>query len=78
MEFSRCLINDIEPALRIFQAERALAMFLHDGMHSLMFSSMDRFVCHEVLQENTITTKLMKIDVNEESNLPTTSVNVGV
>lgn len=32
MEFSRCLINDIEPALTIFQAERALAMFLRDNV----------------------------------------------
>ena len=35
-------------------------------MYLFMFSLMDLFVFHKVFQENSISTKLMKIDVNED------------
>lgn len=81
MELSLCLVNDIE--LILFQTECALAALRmywyigHERMYSLMFSLMERFLYHQVLQENTILAKLMRIDLNKESNLPTTSVNAG-
>ena len=78
LEFSLCIINDIEPDLRLFQAERPLAIFLHERMHSLMLNMMRRFVRPEVLEENLSTAKMIKIDICDESKLlPTKSVNVG-
>ena len=57
MEISLYLVFDFEPELPLFQTDQR--------MYSLMFSLMERFVCREFLQENTITTKLMKIDLTE-------------
>ena len=53
-------------------------LFIHERMYSLMFSLMERFVRHEMLQANSTTRKLMKIDLTDESNLlPITSVGIG-
>ena len=72
------MVNDIEPDLVFFQAERPLAIFLHERMHSLMLNLMQRFVRSEVLEQNSSTSKMMKININESMNLlPATSVNVG-
>ena len=68
------VINDIEPDFTLFQADRPLAVFLHEGMFSLMFSLMERFVLLEVLQANSTTRKLVKIDLTDESNLLPTNI----
>ena len=78
LEFSVCIITDIEPDLTIFQSERPLAIYLHERMHILMMNWMQRFVKSDVLEKSSSTPSMMKIDLKDESNLnPATSVNVG-
>ena len=80
LEFSVCIITDIEPDiepdLTIFQSERPLAIYLHERI--LMMNLMQRLVKSEVLEKSSSTPSMMKIDLKDESNLkPATSVNVG-
>ena len=78
LEFSVCIITDIEPDLTIFQSEHPLAIYLHERMHILMMNLMHRFVKSEVLEKSLSTPSMMKIDLKDESNINlATSVNVG-
>ena len=77
-EFSLTVCRDIEPFLKLFQAERPLAVFLYAKLMELAISLMERFV-KKVIKENGISSyKLMKIDLRKEENLlPVDSVNIG-
>ena len=78
LEFSLCIVNDIENDLTFFQAERPLAIFLQERLHSLMLNIMNRFVRPEVMEANATTKKMMVINLTEgEDLMPVSSVNVG-
>ena len=78
LEFTRCIINDIEPFLTIFQTERPLAVFVYEKMKELVVALMIRFIRPEILETHSSVKNLMKIDLTEKGNLlPSESVKVG-
>ena len=78
LEFTKCIINDIEPFLTIFQTERPLAIFVYEKMKELVVAPMTRFIRPEILETHSSVKNLMKIDLTEKGNLlPSESVKVG-
>ena len=87
LEFTKCIINDIEPfltifqterPLTIFQTERPLAIFVYEKMKELVVAPMTRFIRPEILETHSSVKNLMKIDLTEKGNLlPSESVKVG-
>ena len=88
LEFTKCIINDIEPfltifqterPLTIFQTERPLAIFVYEKMKELVVAPMTRFIRPEILETHSSLKNLMKIiDLTEKGNLlPSESVKVG-
>lgn len=69
LHFSLCITNEIEPFLTFFQAERPLAVFLFEKLKELVTSLMERFVKSDVLESNSSVNKLLKIDLDDASNL---------
>ena len=78
LEFTRCIISDIEPFPTIFQTERPLAVFVYEKMKELVVAPMTRFIRPEILETHSSVKNLMKIDPTEKGNLlPSESVKVG-
>ena len=50
LEFTRCIINDIEPFLTIFQTERPLAVLVYEKMKELVVALMTRFIRPEIVE----------------------------
>ena len=70
-------MQELEPFLVLFQAERPLVFFMYEKRKELILPLVNRFVRTEVIQEHTLT-KLIKLDFNENSHLlPSSSVEVG-
>ena len=68
----------MEPFLKLFQAERPLAIFLYEKLKGLTVTIMEWFVKPKVLQENLSAFKLINLDLTKEENLlPLESINVG-
>ena len=44
LEFTRCITNDIEPFLTIFQTEGPLAVFVYEKMKELIVALMTQFI----------------------------------
>ena len=76
-KFSLTVCRDIEPFLKLFQADRPLAVFLYSiKLMELIISLMERFV-KKVIKENGVSS-YGKIDLRKEENLlPVDSVNIG-
>ena len=78
LDFTRCIISDIEPFPTIFQTERPLAVFVYEKMKELVVAPMTRFIRPEILETHSSVKNLMKIDPTEKGNLlPSESVKVG-
>ena len=77
-EFSQSVCRDIEPFLKLFQAEKPLAVFLYSRLRELIRSLLERFVQPHVLESNASSCKLINLDLkNQENLLPIESINVG-
>jgi hypothetical protein len=78
IEFSLSVARDIEPFLKIFQAERPLAVFLYSALVHLVLDLMRRFVKQEVISANSQPSQFLKLDLRKEENLLSPeSVNIG-
>ena len=69
LEFTRCIINDIEPFLTIFQTERPLAVFVYEKMKELVVALMSQFIRPEILETHLSMKNLMKVDLTEKGDL---------
>ena len=77
-EFSQSVRRDIEPFLKLFQAEKPLAVFLYYQLRELIKSLLERFVQPHVLESNASPYKLINLDLKKQENLlPIESINVG-
>ena len=78
LPFSLCIVNDLEPFLKLFQSERPLTFFLYEKLKEMMSALMMRFVKPDLLTSANSRYKLSKLDLKNESNLlSTSSVKVG-
>ena len=76
LHFSLSVINDVEPLLLMFQAEKPLSVLLYEKLKVLVSSLLQR-VCRPEVLENTMA-KIMKLDLSSEANLlPESSVGIG-
>ena len=78
LQFSLCVVNDLEPFLKLFQSERPLIFFLYEKLKEMLIGLMMHFVKPDVLVSANSGCKLLKLDLKNESNLlSTSSVKVG-
>ena len=68
-QFSKCVIDDIEPVLQLFQSEHPLAVFLYQKLKTLMLNIMACFICLEILEKESSTKTLMRIDLSDHENI---------
>lgn len=78
IEFLLSVVRDIEPFLKVFQAERPLVVFLYSSLVDLILDLMRRFVKPQVINANLQPSQFLKLDLRKEANLlPAESVNIG-
>lgn len=82
-EFSNAICRDLEPFLKLFQAERPLGVFLFRKLKDMIAMLLERIVRKEVLDENRTSSKLLNLvkklgeGKSSEMFLPLESIEVG-
>ena len=69
LQFSKCIIDDIEPFLQFFLPEDLLAVFLHHRLKTLILNIMTCFIRPEVLETKSSVKKLMRIYPSNHKNI---------
>ena len=78
-EFCYVIIREMEPFLTLFQAERPLAPFLFEKLKSLVIALLERFVRHDVIQQNCNNMhKLINLKFEGDVLLPLEDIDVGI
>lgn len=76
--FFHCILEEIEPFLEPFQSERSMAVFLYEKLRAIMLSLLEKVLGPNILEENSSTSKLLKVDLKIKANLlPESSDDVG-
>ena len=76
LEFSRTVSCELEPFLRFFQADKPLAVFLHEDLVQMMGAILSRFVKTTEVNNLTTGSKLISYDVSN-GLLPMRSIDIG-
>ena len=69
LQFSKFVIDDIEPFLQFFLPEDLLAVFLHHRLKTLILNIMTCFIRPEVLETKSSVKKLMRIYPSNHKNI---------